>query len=91
MMVEILSLVCYSNQKVCFTLTCLKPMNYQTFQPHPDLDALIKCYWTLEVPSEKDSQKQRIVPDGCLEMIFILGDDIKRYTSETNLSFSLVQ
>ena len=57
-------------------------MNYQTFQPHPDLDALIKCYWTLEVPAEKDSQKQRIVPDGCLEMIFILGDDIKRYTSE---------
>ena len=31
---------------------------------------------------EKDSQKQRIVPDGCIEMIFILGDDIKRYTSE---------
>ena len=57
-------------------------MNYQTFQPHPDLDALIKCYWSLEVPAERESSKQRIVPDGCLEMIFILGDDIKRYTSE---------
>ena len=56
-------------------------MNYQTFQPHPDLDALIKCYWTLEVPAEK-SLKQRIVPDGCIEMIFTLGDDIKRYTSQ---------
>lgn len=57
-------------------------MNYQTFHPHPDLDALIKCYWILEVHAGKDSGKQRIVPDGCIEMIFILGDDIKRYTSE---------
>ena len=57
-------------------------MNYQTFQPHPDLQALVNCYWTLEVPAEKDAQKQRIIPDGCIEMAFILGDDIKRYTSE---------
>ncbi|WP_323758081.1 helix-turn-helix domain-containing protein [Roseivirga sp.] len=57
-------------------------MDYQTFQPSPDLDALVSCYWTLEVPHDNDSQKQRIVPDGCIEMAFILGDDIKRYTSE---------
>jgi hypothetical protein len=57
-------------------------MDYQTFQPHPDLEALIKCYWTLEVPIDPVSIKQRILPDGCIEMIFILGDDIKRYTSE---------
>jgi AraC-like DNA-binding protein len=57
-------------------------MDYQTFQPHPDLDALIKCYWTLEIPAEVGSPKQRIVPDGCIEMIFILGNDVKRYTSE---------
>ena len=57
-------------------------MDYQTFQPHPDLEALIKCYWTLEIPREPASIKQRILPDGCIEMIFILGDDIKRYTSE---------
>ena len=57
-------------------------MNYQTFQPHADLAPLVKCYWTLEVPASTDSQRQRIIPDGCLEMAFILGDDIKRYTSE---------
>src|SRR5690606_7509606 len=57
-------------------------MNYQTFQPVSDLASLVKCYWTLEVPAETNPQKQRIVPDGCMEMIFILGDDIKRYTSE---------
>jgi len=57
-------------------------VNYQTFEPHADLASVVKCYWTLEVPLEPQAPKQRIVPDGCLEMIFILGDDIKRYVSE---------
>ncbi|WP_027067508.1 helix-turn-helix domain-containing protein [Maribacter sp. Hel_I_7] len=57
-------------------------MNYQTFQPHSDLGSLISCYWTLEVPAENNSERQRIIPDGCIEMAFILGDDIKRYTSK---------
>nr|WP_299386209.1 helix-turn-helix domain-containing protein [Allomuricauda sp.] len=57
-------------------------MNYQTFQPHPDLAALISCYWTLEVPKTDKTERQRIVPDGKIEMAFVLGDDIKRYTSE---------
>lgn len=57
-------------------------INYQTFKPNTDLESLISCYWTLEVPADNNSQKQRIVPDGCIEMAFILGDDIKRYTSE---------
>ncbi|MDA0243759.1 MAG: helix-turn-helix domain-containing protein [Chloroflexi bacterium] len=57
-------------------------MNYKTYQPHSDLGAFIKCYWTLEVQAEVESQRQRIIPEGCLEMAFILGDDIKRYTSE---------
>ncbi|PKV53127.1 helix-turn-helix protein [Aquimarina sp. MAR_2010_214] len=59
-------------------------MNYQTFQPHPDLESLISCYWTLEVPAAVDTQRQRIIPDGTIEMVFILGDDIKRYTTEDN-------
>ncbi len=57
-------------------------MDYKTFEPHIDLKSLVSCYWTLEVPKQSEPQKQRIVPDGCVEMAFILGDDIKRYTSE---------
>lgn len=56
-------------------------MNYQTFQPHSDLASVVKCYWILEVPADMNSQRQRIIPDGCIEMIFILGDDVKRYTN----------
>ncbi|MFA9458529.1 DUF6597 domain-containing transcriptional factor [Halalkalibacter sp. AB-rgal2] len=57
-------------------------MNYQTFRPHLDLESLVNFYWTLEASAEENSQKQRIIPDGCIEMAFILGDDIKRYTSK---------
>ncbi len=57
-------------------------MNYQIYEPHPDLASFVKCYWTLEVPLNVEAQRQRIVPDGCIEMAFIFGDDIKRYTSE---------
>ena len=59
-------------------------MDYQTFQPHSDLAPFIKCYWTLEVPAGNNSHRQRIIPDGCIEMAFILGDDIKRFTAGEN-------
>ncbi len=57
-------------------------LKYQTFQPHQILESLIKCYWALEVAAQEDYQKQLIIPDRCIEMIFILGNDVKRYTSK---------
>lgn len=59
-------------------------MQYETFEPSNVLKSLVKCYWALEVAAEYSSEKQRIVPDGCIEMAFILGSDIKRFTSETD-------
>lgn len=57
-------------------------MEYLTYKPHAELEPLINIYWSLKVPKQDDHSKQRIIPDGCIEMAFILGDDIKRYTSE---------
>lgn len=59
-------------------------MNYQTYKPHKDLESIVKFYWTLEVPFDPKNQKQKIVPDGCIEMTFNFGDKIKRYTSEND-------
>ncbi|MDP5169918.1 MAG: helix-turn-helix domain-containing protein [Bacteroidia bacterium] len=59
-------------------------MNYQTYKPHKDLESIVKFYWTLEVPFDPNNQKQKIVPDGCIEMTFNFGDKIKRYTSEND-------
>lgn len=57
-------------------------MNYQTFEPHPDLSALVKFYWTLEVPYNPNNEKQKIIPDGCVEMTFNFKDKIRRYVSD---------
>jgi hypothetical protein len=59
-------------------------MNYQTFEPSHDLTTLIKCYWTLESPKEETPEKQTIVPDGCMEMIFHYGDLYRQYTENGN-------
>lgn len=57
-------------------------MDYQTFLPQGDLNSLVKYYWTLEIPKEVSHEPQEILPDGCIEMAFILGDDIKRFQSD---------
>lgn len=57
-------------------------MNYQTFKPHKDLESIVKFYWTLEVPFDSENKKQKILPDGCIEMTFNFRDKIKRYTSK---------
>lgn len=61
-------------------------MNYKTFEPTTSLRALLKCFWTLESPATGNSEKQRIVPDGCMEMIFHYGDLYKQHTSDDNFA-----
>lgn len=57
-------------------------MDYKTFQPHKELETIVKYYWTLKVHFDPENQKQKIIPDGCIEMTFNFGDKIKRFTSE---------
>ncbi len=59
-------------------------MNYQTFEPSQDLVTHIKCYWTLESSKEETAEKQIIVPDGCMEIIFHYGDLYRQYTGNGN-------
>ncbi|MES2679503.1 MAG: helix-turn-helix domain-containing protein [Bacteroidota bacterium] len=63
-------------------------MDYKTYPPDSDLSAFIKCYWSLDGPAELAPVKQRIVPDGCMEMIFHYGDQYKQYLKNGN---SIVQ
>ncbi|WP_310555568.1 helix-turn-helix transcriptional regulator [Flavobacterium sp.] len=57
-------------------------MDYKTYTPTPKLAEFIKCYWTLDSPVESNPEKQRIVPDGCIEMIFHYGDFYKQYSED---------
>ncbi|NOT74371.1 MAG: AraC family transcriptional regulator [Cyclobacteriaceae bacterium] len=59
-------------------------MDYKTFDPSDELTAFIKCFWTLEAPQEVEPEKQRIVPDGCMEMIFHYGNLFRQYNGSEN-------
>lgn len=58
-------------------------MNYQTFEPNDELATLIKCYWTLESKNDDIHERQTIVPDGCMEMIFHYGDLYRQYVGNS--------
>lgn len=59
-------------------------MKPQIFQPHKDLAPFVKCYWTLEGPKETAPQKNTIIPDGCIKMIFHYGDVYAHYPEKGN-------
>jgi AraC-like DNA-binding protein len=54
-------------------------MNYRTISPDSNLEAFVKCFWVLE---GSDLEKQRIIPDGCIEMIFHYGDLYKQFLDD---------
>lgn len=55
-------------------------MDYQSYPPDALLAELVKCYWSLEAPAAAVAEVQRIVPDGCMEMIFHFGDPYRQVT-----------
>ncbi|MBS1564248.1 MAG: helix-turn-helix transcriptional regulator [Bacteroidetes bacterium] len=57
-------------------------LNYQTYTPDKDLHSFVKCYWTLEGPIEAVPQRQTIVPDGCMEMIFHHCDPYRQFLED---------
>jgi AraC-like DNA-binding protein len=60
-------------------------MNYQIFKPKIELlSEFVKCYWTLESPKEKTPEKNIIVPDGCMKLIFHYGDFYKHFPENEN-------
>ncbi len=54
-------------------------MNYNTYPCSPLLTDFVKCFWSLEAPVSPVPERQRIVPDGCMEMIFHYGDPYRQY------------
>jgi AraC-like DNA-binding protein len=54
-------------------------MNYQVHPASAELQLFIKCFWTLEADASPDPVKQRVVPDGCAEMIIHCGDLYRQY------------
>jgi len=56
-------------------------MEYKTYPPQRALASFIKCFWSLNGPASDQPERQRIVPDGCMEMIFNDGDRYQQFLS----------
>ncbi len=49
---------------------------------HEALQGLVKCFWSLDAPATDQMQRQRIVPDGCMELIIHHGDVYLQYLDD---------
>jgi len=65
-------------------------MRYREFKPDPHLAPFVECFWTLESdesvqvqtnPSEV-VQPERILPDGCVELILNFGERFREQTED---------
>ena len=45
---------------------------YREYKPGKHLTSYVACYWTLEFQGNGHSKSHRIIPDGCVDMIFDL-------------------
>lgn len=57
-------------------------MRYDEFHPSPPLDRFIKCIWSLESEAEHQPKPERILPDGCTEMVFHLADPFEQHNDD---------
>ncbi len=57
-------------------------MHYEEFRPAAPLAKYVKCVWILESEADESPGKQRILPDGCTEIVFHLADPFNQYNSD---------
>ena len=62
-------------------------MRYQEYYPKPPLRRFIECFWTLESTSTSElTQPERILPDGCVELILNFGDRFSQHQPDKKIT-----
>ncbi|MFN0159314.1 MAG: DUF6597 domain-containing transcriptional factor [Bacteroidota bacterium] len=59
-------------------------MNYQEISPRSPFSEFIKCYWTLDDAAGNPRTQERVLPDGCVELIFHTGSLFTRIDEHGN-------
>ena len=55
-------------------------MHYRELAPAPHLQPFVRCYWALDADAPSaDAPAERILPDGCVEIIVNLADSFERH------------
>lgn len=59
-------------------------MKYSESKPSLPLAGIVKCFWSIENDAASDVSAEPVLPDGCPEIVFNLGDRFQRiYSSES--------
>ena len=58
-------------------------MQYQELKPDWPLNLFVECFWTLEAEHRAASGPERILPDGCAEIILNFGDRFQQHKAGT--------
>ena len=53
-------------------------MLYEEITPVEPLSRYIKCVWVMQSPGAESSSQERILPDGCTEIVFNLADPFRQ-------------
>jgi AraC-like DNA-binding protein len=56
-------------------------MRYSEIKPRPPLSRFVECFWTLE-GEEQSPQPERILPDGCVELILNFGAKFSQHCDD---------
>lgn len=55
-------------------------MRYTEIPPKAPLNRLVECFWTLEGDAADASEPERILPDGCVELILNFGTEFSQHS-----------
>ncbi|HKQ96300.1 MAG TPA: DUF6597 domain-containing transcriptional factor, partial [Candidatus Polarisedimenticolia bacterium] len=55
-------------------------IDYRELRPSPALVGAVECFWSMEGAPGPDAPIERILPDGCVEVVFHLGDPFRAFT-----------
>lgn len=57
-------------------------MDYRELSPSPALRPYVRCYWTMRATADLGAAAQRVLPDGCVEMVLNLGGRFVRHAPD---------
>ena len=57
-------------------------MRYCEYPPDPRLAGIVRCYWVFESDAMPDAVDERVVPDGCAELVFHYRDPFSAVVGE---------
>ena len=61
-------------------------MRYREFHPKSPVNRCVECFWTLESETNTlPAQTERILPDGCIELILNFGESFSQHEAQRTL------